>query len=122
MSLKFSDLTAAKNERFPDFVIDAEDEEGTTLELHFRPAYVLSEERRARLAEINTEHNKADSQTDEDIRALCVETMRLTARDPYHFEVLEKFVADNTDEGDVDIPMWLTIVTHYRKQTQMGEA
>ena len=48
--------------------------------------------------------------------------MRLAARDPYHFELLEKYIADNTDEGDVDIPLWMTVVELYREQTQLGEA
>jgi hypothetical protein len=120
MSIKLSDLTAAKNKKFPDFILDAEDEEGTTLELHFRPSYVLDEELRVQMGEVNEKYN--DAQGDEGLRELCIETMRISARDPYHFELLEKYIADNTDEGDVDLPLWITVVELYRKQTQLGEA
>lgn len=124
MSLKLSDLKATTKSKFPDFVLDAEDEIGQTLELRFRPAYVLNEALREEMRGVYEKFSAAKEADDDDdsLEGLCRDTMRIAARDPYHFEVLEQYVAANTDEGDVELPMWLTIVELYREQTQLGEA
>ena len=120
MSLKLSDITSAKAARFPDFIVDAEDEQGNALELHFRAAYTLDEAKRAEMAE--AEKAFSESRSDADLREVCIKGLRIAAREPHHFEVLEKNIADNTGEGELDLPLWLTAFELYREQTQLGEA
>lgn len=113
MSLKLTDLQKASQERFPDWVLDAEDEKGQQMELHFRPILALPPERREEIAAFQDafRESKDEAQIIGAIRGI----FEALAQDPYHFEVLDKYI-------DGDVTIWVTVLELYSKHAQMGEA
>lgn len=122
MSLKLSDIKARKADRFPDFILDAEDEKGQELELHFRSILVLDEEGRKKVADIFEHKIAVKDATSEGVLAGIKEVFTLTARDPYHFEVLDEWVEANNEPGDDPSVMWSSIFELYSEATHLGEA
>lgn len=115
-NLKLSDIQTAVDEKYADFVIEADlNETGEVKVLSFAPVLRLKKEDRTAMAKAVDIRARFSEENDEDIVDVMSDAFRITARKPAHFTELKKWAAD-------DPAKWLYLFEQYQEKTSAGEA
>ena len=119
-AIKLSDLQKGAEEKYPDFEIELDNEDGKGVQLiAFQP--VLRLDKKGRRAVSNALDvrkrwaSEEDQANDEDFTDIYADAFKLTARKPEHFEALKKWAGE-------DLTRWSFAFEQYQEKTHAGEA
>lgn len=116
-AIKLSDLQKGADEKYPDFEIevDAEDGKGVKL-IAFQPVLRLNKAgRKAVIAALTASKSDSEEDSDEDMTDLFAEAFKLTARTVEAYEVLKAWAGE-------DLTRWAYVFDQYQEKTGAGEA
>jgi hypothetical protein len=119
-AIKLSDLQKGADEKYPDFEIELDNEDGEGVKLiAFQPILRLDKTgRKAVSAALDIRKRWATEEaqeSDEDFTDVIADAFKLTAREPEHFEALKKWAGE-------DLTRWSFAFEQYQEKTGAGEA
>lgn len=119
-AIKLSDLQKGADEKYPDFEIEVDNEDGEGIKLiAFQPILRLDKDgRKAVSSALDITKRWATDEakeSDEDFTDVIADAFRLTARKDEHFEVLKTWAGE-------DLTRWAFAFEQYQEKTNAGEA
>ena len=120
-AIKLSDLQKGADEKYPDFEIEVDLEDGKGAKtIAFQPILRLDKKgRKAVVAALDISKRAAaaegDEENDEDWTDLYSDAFKLTARTPEAFRIIKKWAGE-------DLTRWSYVFDQYQETTNAGEA
>jgi hypothetical protein len=120
-AIKLSDLQQGADEKYPDFEIEVDNEDGKEPKtLAFQPVLRLNKAgRRAVATALDIRKRFAvgegEDETDDDLTDAISDAFKLTARNVASFNGVKKWAGE-------DLGRWLFLIEQYQGKTNAGEA
>ena len=120
-AIKLSDLQKGADEKYPDFEIEVDAEDGSEPKtLAFQPVLRLDKKGRkavSKALDLQTRFAKGDDEeeSDEDLTDAIADAFKLTARNAASFNGVKKWAGE-------DVTRWLFLMEQYQEKTSPGEA
>jgi hypothetical protein len=118
-AIKLSDLQQGADEKYPDFEIEVDNEDGKgSKTIAFQPILRLDKAGRKAVSaalDIKKRWGSEEEANDEDYTDLYADAFRLTAREPGHFDALQAWAGE-------DLTRWSYVFDQYQEKTNAGEA